>query len=144
MSNSPLRRILNVGIMRAIGFKANNEQLKYFGNEALGGIAQFTQIEGSKLRVAQEAGLAASYRLDNLIAKVSTLDVNAANAEITRIKVLIEQFETSLGIAAKASEVSAPQYTRMKEIFAELNTIDINSLIVSEVLLLNLLGDING
>ncbi|GLQ29964.1 PQQ-binding-like beta-propeller repeat protein [Litoribrevibacter albus] len=106
MSNSPLRRILNVAMIRAVGFKTNNTSLQYFGNEALGGISQFTQKPGSKIRVAQEAGQAAIHRIDNLIAKAGTASEAARSAEVDRLYGLIGQMIESVNAAASLSEIT--------------------------------------
>ncbi len=106
MSNSALRRILNVAMIRAVGNNSNNPQLKYFGMEALGGIAQFTQKTGTKIRVAQEAAEAAYYRIDNLITKMNSLDEGAIMAEIARIQTLLGQFSLSLNTAHSQGEIN--------------------------------------
>lgn len=142
MSNSPLRRILNVGMIRAVGYKTNNDKLKYFGNEALGGIAQFSQVKGSKIRVAEEAGLAASQRLDNLVAKVGNLETAAVDAEVDRIKTLVEQFSNSLNVAKVAGEVTEQQAQEMQVILTELANLDNSNLVASQAQLQSLLTKI--
>lgn len=142
MSNSPLRRILNVGMLRAVGYQTNNDKLKFFGNEALGGIAQFTQLNGSKMRVAEEAAIAASLRLDNLIAKVAGLEVDAVNAEVTRIKVLLDQFASNLIIAQAATEVSEQAALEMQTILTELKSLDASNLVANQAQLQSLLSKI--
>jgi outer membrane protein assembly factor BamB len=142
MSNSPLRRILNVAMMRAVGYKANNDALRYFGNEALGGIAQFTQLEGSKIRVAEEAGLAASQRLENLIAKVGSLEVDAVNAEVARVKVLVDQIEQSLATATQALEIDEVQAAELQAILTSLKLLEASNLVATQQLLQDFLDSL--
>lgn len=110
MSNSPLRRILNIGILRAVGHATNNEALKYFGMDILGGVAKFTQKSDSKIRLAQESALVVIARIDNLLDKMPLLSEAAVNAEITRLNVPMAQFASSLSQARDNEELSETQY----------------------------------
>lgn len=125
MSNSPLRRVLNVAMIRAVGFKTNNSALQYFGNEALGGISQFTQKTGSKIRVAQEAAQASLHRVDNLISQSGSLDVSAQNAEVVRIHKLISQMIASVEVAASLDEISEQSSNQMLSLL--IGTLDLGA-----------------
>lgn len=113
MSNSPLRRVLNVAMIRAVGYKTSNTSLQYFGNEALGGISQFTQLPGSKIRVAQEACLAAIHRIDNLTGNAGTVADPVRRSEVDRIHGLIGQMKASVNTALSLSEISEQQATTL-------------------------------
>jgi outer membrane protein assembly factor BamB len=110
MSNSPLRRILNIGILRAVGHKMDNDAFKYFGMEALGGIAQFTQTPGQKINLAKEVAQTVIERITNLMEKMGAMSQTAVNAEIKRLDAPVSQFSMSLNQARDGGEISDAQF----------------------------------
>ncbi|MBY5980464.1 PQQ-binding-like beta-propeller repeat protein [Ferrimonas balearica] len=106
MSNSALRRVLNLAIVRAVGHQTGNPVLKQFGSETLGGIAQFAQPDGRHWQLANEIVTVAKGRLDNLIASAASHSSDAVASEIGRFRVLLRQYQGTLERAHQAGEVS--------------------------------------
>ncbi|MBY5921587.1 PQQ-binding-like beta-propeller repeat protein [Ferrimonas balearica] len=106
MSNSALRRVLNLGILRAVGHQTNNPMLKVVGSETIGGIAQFAQPDGRHWQLANEIVAVATGRMDNLIDSTASHSSEAVSMEIARFKVLLKQYQDTLTLAHQAGEVS--------------------------------------
>ncbi|MCL1046151.1 PQQ-binding-like beta-propeller repeat protein [Shewanella electrodiphila] len=106
MSNSPLRRILNIGILRAVGVNAANDALKYFGMDILGGIAKYSQQPNQSIHYAKESAETLLNRITNLIDKLSGLSDEVINAEIARLAVPTTQFEMNLIKANNNGEIN--------------------------------------
>ncbi|MBY6188373.1 PQQ-binding-like beta-propeller repeat protein [Marinobacter hydrocarbonoclasticus] len=110
MSNSALRRVLNLGIIRAVGHQTGNPVLSVFGSETIGGIAQFAQPDGRHWQLANEIVTVSLSRLDNLIASAPTHSADDIAQEITRFNVLLKQYQSTLKQALQAGEISAEQH----------------------------------
>jgi hypothetical protein len=128
MSNSPIRRLLNIGILRAVGVQAENDALKYFGMDMLGGIAKYTQQADRKIRLAEESAKVLVSRMMNLLDKMGGMSAEAISAEISRFEVPTDQFEMGIIQAHENGEIDETELVEGQIVHALAATTDVAEL----------------